>query len=174
MMPLVAVAGQVGDVSVDKSGKRYLIEGEATIDAPVSAVYRIITDYDALAKLDKGIIESRLIARVDDTTAMVYTSLKGCILFFCRKVERLERVEEVSDSELVAVVVPYEESNVIYGRSHWQLFPQQGGTRVVFNSEVEPNFWIPSFIGPALIKSVLKKRFVRTLRNLEQAATTSE
>lgn len=174
VIPLTAVAGHVGKVSVVKTEQRYVIEGEAIIEAPVSAVYRLITDYDALARLDKGIAESRLVERVDDTTALVYTSLKGCVVVFCRKVERVERVEEVSDSEIVAVVVPSGDSNVSYGKSHWQLFPQQGGTRIEFNSEVEPDFWIPSFIGPALIKRALKKRVVHTLHNLELAATAYE
>lgn len=172
--PLMAVAGQIEHVEVEKYGERYFIEGEITINAPVHAVYRLITDYDALNNLDKGIAESRLVERLSDNTAMVYTSLTGCIVFFCRKVERMERVLEVSDSEIVAEVVPFEGSNVAYGRSQWTLHAEQSGTRIVFNSQVQPDFWIPPMLGPALIKKVLKKRVTRTLDNLEQAAKDYE
>ncbi|MDH3589843.1 MAG: SRPBCC family protein [Gammaproteobacteria bacterium] len=165
-----AIAAELDHVTVTKEGDRYVLEGEVQLEATSSAVYRVITDYDGLEKLDKGIAESRLIERVSDTVALVYTRMKGCVILFCRKVERIERVEEISATEIRAVVVPDSDTDVRYGHSHWELLPHESGTRVTYRTEVEPDFWIPAVIGPALIRSVLRRRVSRTLGNLEQAA----
>jgi len=170
LLPFAITAAQLDHVTVTKEGDRYVLEGAVQLEATTSAVYRVITDYDALENLDKGIAESRLIERVSDTVALVYTKMKGCILLFCRKVERIERVEEISATEIRAVVVPDSDTDVRYENSSWELSPHESGTRVVYRTEVEPDFWIPAVIGPAVIRNVLRRRVSRTLGNLERAA----
>lgn len=174
LIPLVAGGAQVDRVSVEKVGSRYVLEGEAHIDASPGAIYRAITDYDALEKLDKGIVESRLLERIGDNVALVYTRLTGCVLFFCRNVDRIERVEEISEHEIVAVVVPGDGSDISYEHSRWALIPGETGTRIVYQSEIEPDFWIPAVIGPAILRGVLRRRVAQTLGNLEQAARAYE
>jgi len=63
---------------------------------------------------------------------------------------------------------------VRYERSRWQLSPHEIGTRIVYSTEVEPDFWIPAVLGPALIRSTLKRRVSRTLGKMEQAAHAYE
>jgi len=170
----VAIAADIDHVSVEKEGERYFLEGEVVVGASTDAVYQLITDYDALEKIDRGIVESRLLERIGDNVAMVYTRLKGCVVFFCRKIDRVERVEEISVNEVVAVVVPNEDGDVRYERSHWRLSKDKEGTRITYYTEVEPDFWIPAVIGPTLIKHSLRRRVARTLKNLEAAALTYE
>ncbi|NNF62204.1 MAG: hypothetical protein HKN06_12880 [Gammaproteobacteria bacterium] len=170
LVPLAALAGRIDYVSVTRDGPRYVLEGEAFVAAQPAAVYAAITDYNSLDKLDKGIAESRLLERIDDNIALVYTRLTGCVIVFCRKVERVERVEEVSDTEVQSVVVPQEQADIAYERSSWRLSAEADGTRIKYRTEIEPDFWIPAFIGPAVLRGVLKRRVSRTLGNLEQAA----
>lgn len=174
LVSAATLAGRVDFVTVQRDGARYILEGEAFVAAPAPAVYAAITDYNSLARLDKGIAESRLLERIDDKIALVYTRLTGCVLVFCRKVERVERVEEVSATEVESVVVPQAEADIVYERSWWRLAAEADGTRISYRTEVEPDFWIPAFVGPAVLRNVLKRRVSRTLGNLEQAARNYE
>lgn len=157
-------------VDVTKQKDRYLLAGEIVIDAPRAKVYAVITDFERLHELDEGIAEARIVERVDDRTTVVYTRLSGCVLVFCRDVERLERVEKVSETEIVANVVPEENGDVAYSSARWLLTAEGDATRVVYETEVDPSFWIPPVIGPAIVRNVLRKRVAATLGNLEQAA----
>lgn len=170
VMPLVALGAVLDSIDVQKRQGRYLLAGEITIDAPMTAVYRVITDYDRLSELDKGIAESRVIERPAAGIALVYTRLTGCVLFFCRDVERIERVEEVSATEIVAHVVPGEGTDVAFEQSRWQLSEDAGRTRVIYETEIDPAFFIPPFVGPPIVRRVMRTRVAATLDNLEHAA----
>ncbi len=174
LLPLAVLAAEIDHVTIEKDGPRYRLEGEVMVEAPIDAVYRVITDYDALERLDKGILESRLVERLDDNSALVYTRLAGCVVFFCRKIDRIERVEETPPVGIVAVVVPADDGDVRYERSSWELGEADGGTRIVYRTEIEPGFWIPAVIGPPLVRNVLRRRVAATLVNLEQAAVEDQ
>lgn len=168
----VAASGAVIErVDVTRQNDRYLLAGEVLIAAPRAAVYAVITDFERLDELDEGIAEARVVERIDDRTTVVYTRLSGCVLLFCRDVERLERVEQVSDAEIVAHVVPGSGAgDIAYASARWLLTQEGEATRVVYETEIDPAFWIPPVIGPALVRGVLRKRVAATLGNLEQAA----
>ncbi|MBT8132483.1 MAG: hypothetical protein KJO35_09460 [Gammaproteobacteria bacterium] len=173
LLPLVAAA-EISTVDVEKDGARYRVAGEVTVSASSNAVLRMLTDYDALEKLDKGIVESRLIERLSADVSMVYTKLSGCIMFFCRKIERIERVQQLSDKELLAEVMHEESSKIGYEFSRWELQDSEQGTRILFNSQIEPDFFVPMLIGPVMIKSALRRRVGDTLAGLEDVARTYE
>lgn len=166
-----AAAGSVLErVEVTRNAERYLLEGEVVIRAPRASVYAVITDFEHLAELDDGIAESRVVERLDDRTTLVYTRLNGCVIVFCREVERLERVERVSDSEIVAHSIPDDSGDIAYSSSRWLLSTEGDTTRVVYATEIDPAFWIPPLIGTAVVRKVLRDRVRATLGNLEQAA----
>ena len=89
------------------------------------------------------------------------------------KVERIERVIEKFPNELIAEVVPAD-GHVSYENTRWLFTAEEAGTHISFTTEVEPDFWIPGFIGPNIIKGNLKRRVERTLDNLEEAARAYE
>lgn len=157
-------------IDVRRSDGRYQLSGEVLIDATRASVFAVITDYDGLAALDEGIADSHIVERINATTTLVYTRLTGCVLLFCRDVERIERVEELSDSEIVARVVPDPAHDIRFSQSRWQLSTEAGGTRVHYETEVDPAFWVPPLIGPSLVQRVLRQRVAGTLANIEQAA----
>lgn len=170
LAPLAAPGAVLDRIDVRTHKGRYLLAGEITIDAPMTAVYRAITDYDRLSDLDKGIAESRVVERPETGIALVYTRLTGCVLFFCREVERIERVEEVSATEIVARVVTDDDSDLSFGQSRWQLYENGDKTRVIYETEIDPGFFVPPFLGPPIVRQVLRTRVAATLDNLENAA----
>ena len=169
-LPIVALGAALDSIDVQTSKGRYLLAGEIRIDASMSAVYRVITDYDRLSELDSGIAESRVVERPADGVALVYTRLTGCVLFFCRDVERIERVEEISATEIFAEVVPDDDGDVAFEQSRWRLSEDGGQTRVLYETEIDLDFFVPPLLGPPMVRRVLRNRVAATLLNLEDAA----
>ena len=83
----------------------YRIVLVARVDAPVEGVAAVLTDYAAYRKLDPQILASTVLPSDDQGGELVRTVVRACAGLFCRKVERVERVER-REGELIATVVP--------------------------------------------------------------------
>jgi uncharacterized protein YndB with AHSA1/START domain len=163
------IAADVRRFEMDTKEKRYYIVSETHIDAPVAAVYDVLIDYDHYDRISNVFQESRYLERNPDGSGVVYTKAHGCVAFFCTTVERVERLEVVPDTEIVATVIP-ERSNAHYSRAQWRLEPEAGGTLVHYELEMEPDFWVPPLIGPPLVKRALRQGGERAAARVETLA----
>ena len=122
--------------------------------APQAAVFRVLTDYDQFEQISSAFDESYFLEPDADGTPLVYTRVEGCVLFFCKSLERVERLEFEPPGYIVTTALP-ERSDFVYSRSEWELAPEESGTRVIYRLEMEPDFWVPPLIGPLIIKNRL-------------------
>jgi hypothetical protein len=99
---------------------------------------------------------------------LVRTVVRACAGFFCRNIERVERVER-RDGELLATVIP-EQSELKSGltRTTWQA--DNEATNVTYLAEFVPNFWVPTAIGRRYAERVLKASTLELFGNVEKRA----
>lgn len=148
----------------------YSLSLEAYLAAPPMAVFAVITDYPHIQDLHRRVRESRILRRIDPKTAEVYTLLKGCVAaIFCKSIRRVELITENPPYELVAEVLP-EESDLKSGLVHWQLVPDGQGTRLVYQSEMEPDFWVPPLLGDALMSRSIRNTTEEMIQRVETLA----
>ncbi|MGH8495200.1 MAG: SRPBCC family protein [Gammaproteobacteria bacterium] len=166
---LAAQAAEIRRVDVEHEGKRYYVDSDTIVDAPIESVYAVLTDYEHFDLISSVFTESRFIEPVVDGSGLVYTRAQGCILFFCNTIERVERLEVRPVSDIVTVADP-ERSDVKYSRAHWQLEEDRQGTRVRYSLELEPDFWVPPVIGPWLIKRSLTRNGEEAVARIELLA----
>ncbi len=148
--------------------REYRVELQLVLDAPAERVEAVLRDYANYPQLDNRILESNVLSRPDAATAMLYTKLRACSGLFCRTVKRVERVHE-SKFELLAVVVP-EQSEVVSGRTHTLLQSVEGRTRVRYQTDVTPKFWVPGLIGRPLMLRTLREASLELFRHVEVRA----
>ena len=163
---------EIRTLTVDKNGSRYTFTSVTFVDAPVEPVYEILVDYDRFDRLSSAITESRFLDPDSDGTPRVFTRTRGCLLFYCKTMDRVERLESVPNSEIVATVLP-EQSDVKYGRARWLLASEGDGTRIDYVMEFEPDFWVPPLIGPLIIKSRLRSGGAKVIDRIEMFARES-
>lgn len=144
-------AGAAGAFEIEHSetryaDKRYQCDLNIRLDAPLDQVEAVLRDYEKYPALDRRILEARVIGRPAPNVAMLETKLRVCMGWFCRNVNRVERVEE-SQHALAASADP-SRSDVKYGETRMQLSPDEnGGTLVHYRTSITPAFWIPSVVG---------------------------
>jgi len=167
-----AFGAEVRSFEMDRKAQRYHIVSETFIDAPVAAVYSVLIDYDHYDRISSVFEESRYLERNPDGSGLVYTKAHGCVAFFCTTVERVEKLEVVPDSEIVATVIP-ERSDTRYSRAQWRLQAEGGGTLLRYELEMEPDFWVPPLIGPPIVKRALRQGGERAAARIERLARES-
>ncbi len=164
-----AVAAEVRSVEVSRKHGVYYIESETFVEAPLEVVFELMLDYEAFTKLTSTFKESGYLERNEDGSGIVYTRAEGCILFICRTVRRVERLESVPYEQIETTVIP-EQSNLKSGSSEWRFFAENGGTRLLYRADMEPAFWIPPLIGPPMIKYWLRKGGEGSVHRVEALA----
>jgi hypothetical protein len=152
-----AGAAEVVRAEVHHVDHLYTLSLEARLTAPPLAVFAVITDYPQLRDLHRRVKESRVLRRIDARTTEVFTLLRGCVAaIFCKSIRRVERVTESPPYVLVAEVIPGQ-SDLKSGVVRWQLVPDGQGTRLFYDSELEPDFWVPPLLGDALMSRSIRK-----------------
>lgn len=161
-------ASEVEELEVDHQGDVYKVTMIFSVAAPISAVRAVLTDYKRLSALNTAIVESEVLAAHSHATR-VRTRTKDCILFLCADITRIEDVRGDGDGGFRSTIVPGV-SDMKSGLARWQFQSRRQVTRITFKANMEPDFWIPPIIGPALIKGRLQAQLEETADNLERLA----
>ena len=165
-----AHAGEVQTTSVEYSEGVYSLELDAIVLAEHASVYKIVTDDNNLYRLSNVLIESTLLSDINAQIKRRRLVTKTCILFFCFKTTLVEEVEEIDDTLIIATI-DASQSDFEFGKTYWQITPEESGvTRIHYQSEIKPSFWIPPVIGPWVVKRKMLKEAMETIDQLELLA----
>lgn len=159
---LVAEAERVND--------HYGAHVEMRVAASAETVRAMLTDYDHLDRLSGSVLESEVLERHDPTHVRVRLRARTCFLFiFCfTKTQVHEGIEE--GEVLRSTIVP-EGSDFKSGWVRWHITPEGETTLVRFDTELEPDFWIPPLIGPAVVKRTLVDEAMETMETIQAVAS---
>lgn len=149
-----AAAVEILDTVVTKKDGRYRVHGVSLIDASPEFIYATLMDFDNFHKISGGISETRFVPSAVPGELLGYTRIEACVLFFCRKAEKVERIEGVPNAEIRTEIIP-ERSDFRFYESRWTITPTDNGTKVTHDAEFEPDFWMPPLISTWAIKRKL-------------------
>ena len=143
-------------IDVSREQDRYRVVADTHLDASPEAIYKVLLDFDAdgYQRISKIYKESSYLPPDTDGTPLVYTRVEGCLMLFCRSMRRVERLEVVTPQFIRSRAVP-ERSDFKYSLAEWTFAPEGTGTRVIYRMEMEPDFWLPPFVGPWFLKRTL-------------------
>lgn len=163
-----ALAVEVLDRKFEVSDNEYRIELTFHVHAPIETVWSYLTDYNALHRYSEAIRESRVVARSGDRVE-VESTVRRCVLIFCRTIRRHEWVTEQHPERIHAEIDP-NESDLRAGSTRWELQPVAGATRLTVHMRIVPDFWVPPFIGPSSIRRSTVRETTAMLRFIERNA----
>ena len=169
---LPAGAAELRSVTLDKRDGIYYVTSEVWLDAPRSDVFEVLSDWDISTSFSSLIAESRNVERGDGRQGF-YMQNEGCVLFFCRTVER-EGYVELEESFLIRAVADPEKSDFELSDETWTLVDEGGGTQVLYETRMKPKFWIPPLIGPYAIKRKIRTDGLEALQRVEDYVNADE
>ena len=158
-------------VDVDrKKGNTYHFQLRFIANAPVYRVTTLLTDYTQLTRLNPTIISSRVLPSENQLIDRVEIRTRGCMLFFCRTVRRVEDVTIASPNRIESVIVP-SLSDFKSGKTLWTFVSEGQQTIVHYHATMVPDFWLPPFIGPRSLKKQIRVQLKRTARAVNRLLT---
>lgn len=146
----------------------YHVALDARLDAPAARVADVLTDYTGYRSLDPRIRRSEVLGTLPPGEVLIRTSVLACAAFFCRNVDRVERVSH-RDGRLVAVVLP-DRSDLRRGLTRTDWRAEGGRTRVRYAAEFEPDFWVPAPVARHYASTTLRESVLELFRNVEDRA----
>ena len=154
---------------VEHSGV-YQIKTVAVIRAPARHVRHVLTDFMHIYRLNPSIIESDVLKQHDDDSVNVRTKVIGCAAYFCEELERVEKVYMLPSGDLYAEIIP-ELSQFKSGHTYWRIKEVDNHCEVTYESEMDPDVFIPPIVGKFLIKKSIREQMQISFANLEKIAS---
>ena len=164
-----AGAADLVSLEVDYKDGRYSMESVIWVDAGADATYEVFSDWDLSTQFSTAIVEARDLDPDEQGRPGFYIRNKGCVLFFCKSLVREGYVETQDDYLLQAYADP-EKSDFRFCEESWEFVEQDGGTRVRYMLNFEPDFWVPPGIGPYMIKRKLSSDGGDAIGRIEEIA----
>lgn len=166
-------ATDITELKVSEEAGVYRIKMVTVVEAPADYVYRVLTDYVHIHRLNPSITRSGILPSPRNGAVRVMTRVRDCIFVFCIEVDRVEDVFEVPPYDVQTVIVP-SLCDFRSGRAHWHIEEMNERSRIVYEGQMEPDFPRIPVIGPSVIKQRLREELVSSLKRIECVARIME
>jgi len=167
----IAAAAAADDLSVDvdRNGRTFAVRASATVAAPVSTVWEVLTDYDNLARFIPGLSRSAVQVR-SANRVVVEQKGEARFLVFSYPIEvRLEVIESPTDSITSRAI----EGNLKRLRGRYELRSAGGGIQLRYSGELEPDFALPPIIGTLAVRTMVEEQFGAMVAEIERRAAAA-
>jgi hypothetical protein len=148
-------------VRAEKDGENIIIDVEMPVQASLTAVWDVFTDYDHMAQFVANVHASRITDRNGNTLLVAQKSSTefGLLKF---SFENVRQVELNPHKEIRSRLVSGDMKDSAFTT---RLVSDPGGVTRVFNHGVFiPTMWVPPIVGTAFIESETRRQFLE-LRN---------
>jgi carbon monoxide dehydrogenase subunit G len=166
---LAFTAGQSGAaddlaVQVERKGRSFAVQAGATVAAPLSLVWEVLTDYDNLARFIPGIAESVVQQRATNRLLLEQRGEARFLVFSYPIQVRLEVLESPRERIVSRAVA----GNLKRMSGRYDLQAENGGIRLRYTGELEPDFKLPPIIGTLAVRNMVEEQFAAMVAEIER------
>jgi len=170
-----AGAAELLSASVTREGKRFSVAFAIRVDAPAPDLRRLLDDYTALARLSPSTLSSRLIkpgVEPNKTESpWVAVTLRPCILIFCKTLQKVSTIVQESEGTTRYDSLPGRDS-FEFAQERLRIrddtaTPARRAT-LTYVASLEPGFYVPSVLGPWIVRRVVIREMVTAANRAEQ------
>lgn len=159
-------AGELLNAFVDRREGHYLLHLDMRIAGKAADVYRVLVDFNHINLINDSIKSSQELEH-EGKVHRIRIIGEGCIWIFCRRIREVETVTELDGGYIMSVTDPTQ-SDLRYGRTLWQVIAEGKTTRIKYNADLVPAFWVPPLIGPAIFKKRILEEGQKTINGIER------
>lgn len=159
-------AGELLDAKANETDGHYTLSLDMRIHGKYADVYAVLLDFDHLPAINDTVKQSQLLKQWDNKYLVAYSS-EGCVLFFCRTVKQVATVTELGRGYIMSQVDPTQ-SDMKYGRALWQVIDEGEHTRIKYNADYVPDFWVPPVIGDYIFRKRMIEEGIKTVNGIEK------
>ena len=165
-LAISARAADIRTLKVENHQDRYTIAFDALLDAPHDFVYTAISSPVHWPQLSSIVTTAEVLRELPGDRREINVIFKDCILIFCQTVHKHETLYVTADGNIETQAIP-EQSDFSYAREHWRITGVGRRTRVQYQAEMTPTFFIPPVIGAYIIKAKIRSLLLHVTAKLE-------
>jgi hypothetical protein len=159
-------AGELLEAFAAHRDDHYLLHLDMRIKGKYADVYKILVDFNHIPQVNDSIKSSQELEHHGKVHRVRIVG-EGCVWIFCRRIQQVEIVTERDDGYIVSITDPTH-SDLRYGRTLWHIIDEGKTTRVQYNADFVPAFWVPPLIGPMIFKHRILKEGQKTINGIER------
>lgn len=175
---LALLAAQAGatwaaeDLAVEVQGKGagFAVRAGATVAAPLSLVWEVLTDYENLPRFIPGIAKSGVRVRKGNR-ALLEQRGEARFLVFSFPVQVELDVRENPQTSIVSRAVG---GNLRRLNGRYDLHVDAGNVSLRYTGEIEPDFGLPAVINSFVVRSMVEAQFSALVAEIERRAAASK
>ena len=143
----------------------YEVDASGTVQAPLASVWKILTAYERMPEFVPDLASCKVLTR-DGNKVIVEQFGTARFLFMTKAIHLIVRATETPMSSIDISLIS---GDMKHYESRWELYPvpATGGTRIVYRGRLIPSFYVPGMLGPAMIRSDIKRMMVAVLARLD-------
>jgi hypothetical protein len=168
-LPALTGAADFLRTEVTHEDSIYRVDFEVRLAAPAPAIHRLLTDYDRLDRLSPRVAESRRLPARAGGPERLRLVVEVCVWVFCRRLQRVMDIEPRPEGDILSLAEP-KEGDFAHVREQWRIYPEAARTRLRYEAEYTPAFFVPPLLGPWLIRHKLHDELVVVVERLEALA----
>ena len=162
----ISTAGELEELSVIEANGEYRLRIIYVLDAPKDYVYDVITDYKHGYRINPAITEIEMLPSGRDEVIRVRNHSVHLVGPFHIKIDWVGDIVETG-KELITIKTIPKLSSFESGFSTWEIRPQGARTRVLHESSMKPNFYVPPFIGVNIMKERMENDTLAFFKRIE-------
>jgi carbon monoxide dehydrogenase subunit G len=150
------------DVHVERSGDHFTVDLSLYAPVPPALAWAVLTDFERMSVFVPNLVSSDVIERSEN---LLKVRQKGVSRFgiFAMDFESVQETRLSPQSEIRAHGIS---GNFRRMDSVMQLQAEGSGTRLTYHADVQPDFWFPPFIGPAMARRDMAEQFTAMLQEM--------
>src|SRR3569833_3011742 len=150
----IAAAEEVRNLQATHERGHYHVSFDAVLEAPVDKARPFMIEPRNWPRLSDIVTDAKVIETIDERTQKVRIGFSACVLLFCKNVHKIEELRRLADGDIVTLALPGQ-GDFGYARERWRISGDDRRTRVEYEAELVPSFFVPPLIGPYLLKGKL-------------------
>jgi len=175
LLPGTCLCTEINSADVRKENNHYYLHINATVNADVDNVIRIITDYENLPSINPYLKESKLLDNPEGERTTVSMITETCILFLCYNIRHVHTFHFIENGILFSRIIP-EGSDFQAGWMRWEIKAIDSNkiypvTQIILDIEMVPDFFVVPVIGSYQIKRKMLEIVKITIDKLEEKAS---
>lgn len=163
-------AASESTVTVESRGNTYAVRAEAVVDADAAGAWQVLTDYNRLAEFVPDMRVSRIISAPGEPLLLEQSGEAGFLIFRFS----IDVVLEVEETPQTRLGFRARRGNMRHMQGEWRIESSAQGIRLLYTADMEPAFWVPPVIGPAILRRDIASHFdavAGEIRRRRSAAT---
>lgn len=150
------------DLQITRQGEGWLVEGSFTVPVAPVVAWAVLTDFEHMGRFLTNLSVSQVLERQGN---VLQVEQRGTARFglFSFKFQSLREITLTPASHIHARGLS---GNIKHFISDLSVAEEGGATRLTYRAEMEPDFWLPAWLAPSLLRHEVAEQFSAMVREM--------